>query len=304
VGIDLDAASGSFSIASDGDGTYNNGTSDQNTFGWSFGPTSAVTAADLTGPLIAGNFTWTGGPATGAQTPCTGTDGTIWDAPINLAEAGTGMSSQNFFRITGTNTAPSGSGCYFFLGTPHADFYLKIFSNANCPALDPLQDFCFPGQSGIMTCPCGNPPTASGRGCNNFGTGPAFSAEISATGSPSIASDTCKLIATGENNTSTTIFLQSPSSSSTGLIFGAGIRCLTGSLKRLYTGPASGGAITRPGTADPNIHTRSAALGDPLAPGTIRYYMSYYRDPSASGPCSNAASTFNCSNSGKMTWLP
>jgi hypothetical protein len=304
VGLDLDAASASFNLLADGDGTYNNGTSDQNTFGWSFGPTSAVAATDQTGPIIAGNFTWTGGALSGPLTPCTGTDGTIWDSPVDLTEPGTGMSSQNFFRITGTNTATGGSGCYFFGGTPHADFYLKMFSNANCAPVDPVTDFCFPGVGGVITCPCGNPPVAPGKGCNNFGAGPVASAELSGAGTPSIASDTVVLTATGENNTSTTIFLQSPSSSSTGLIFGGGVRCITGSLKRLYTGPASAGTISRPLPADPRIHVRSAALGDPLAPGAVRFYMSYYRDPGASGPCSNAASTFNCSNSGKMTWAP
>jgi hypothetical protein len=169
---------------------------------------------------------------------------------------------------------------------------------------DPGVAFCFPGQSGVITCPCGNPPTSVGRGCNNFGAGPADSAQISAAGIASIASDTVVLTATGENNTSTTIFLQSPSSSSTGLVFGAGVRCISGSLKRLYTGGASGGTISRPLSADPAIHTRSATLGDPFGAGATRFYMNYYRDPSASGACSNAASTFNCGNSYKITWAP
>ena len=304
VGIDLDAASASFDLRADGDGTYNHGTSDQNTFGWSFGPTSAVSSADLTGPIVAGNFTFTGG---GLPTPCTGTDGTIWDSPVDLTEPGTGMSSQDFFRITGATTAPGGSGCYFSNNWPQNDFYLKLYSPgcfADCGGGDPTIDFCFPGQGGVITCPCNNPPTSLGRGCNNFGAGPAFSAELSYFGCWSLANDTATLTVTGENNTSTTIFLQSPSSSSTGLVFGAGVRCLSGSLKRLYTGPASAGAISRPTGADPSIHVRSASLGDPLFPGSRRYYMTYYRDPDASGPCSNAASTFNSSTANHITWSP
>jgi len=181
--------------------------------------------------------------------------------------------------------------------------YLCGCPNVPCE-LPPIISFCEPGQGGVLACPCSNPPTAPGHGCNNFGAGPADSAKLTGSGEPSVSADTCTLIVTGENNTSTTILLQSPSSSSTGLVFGAGIRCLTGSLKRLYTGPASAGTIARPQGADPDIHTRSAALGDPLAPGSIRYYMAYYRDPSAAGPCGNAAATFNCSNSGQIVWQP
>src|SRR6185503_16161401 len=91
--------------------------------------------------------------------------------------------------------------------------------------------FCFPGQSGVLTCPCNNPPTALGKGCNNFGAGPADSAQLTAAGGTSISSDTLTLTSTGENNTSTTLFLQGPSTSSTGSPFGAGVRCVTGALK-------------------------------------------------------------------------
>ena len=167
-----------------------------------------------------------------------------------------------------------------------------------------LLSFCFPGQGGVITCPCNNPPTAIGKGCNNFGSGPLDSCELSGSGVPSISADTLIFTSTGENNTSTTIFLQSPSNSISGFVFGAGVRCISGSLKRLYTGPASGGTISRPSGADPNVHNRSAALGDTLTPGATRFYMTYYRDPAAAGPCSNPASTFNCSNSGRLTWQP
>jgi hypothetical protein len=305
VGIDLAAASSNFSLLADGNCVYDNGNIPaNNTFGWSFGPVNGtVTAANATGPVIAGNFTWTGGPVQGLQTPCTGTDGTIWDAPVNLDERGTGMDSQNFFRVTGTNTAPSGSGCYYFLGTPHADFYLKLFSGT-CTA-DPLQDFCFPGQAGVATCPCNNPPTSVGHGCNNFGAGPVESGEISAFGVPSIGTDTVKLVSTGENNTSTTIFASSLNVIPAGLQFGAGQRCVGNPIKRLYTGSASAGTITRPREGvDVNLHTRHQQVSDTLSPGSVRYYLAYYRDPSATGPCSGAALSFNCTNSGRMVWLP
>ena len=54
---------------------------------------------------------------------------------------------------------------------------------------------------------------------------------------------------------------------------------LGGALKRLAVKTASGGIATFPEGGDPSISARSAALGDPIAPGSVRYYQVYYRDP-------------------------
>ncbi len=163
--------------------------------------------------------------------------------------------------------------------------------------------YCDPGASGVIACPCTNPPSGSGRGCNNFGA-MSGGASLSATGNASLMADTLVFTSTGENNTSLTIFLQGTASNSTGVPYGAGVRCVAGILKRLYTGGASGGAITRPGGGDPDVHTRSAALGNPISAGESRYYMTYYRDPAAAGPCGNTASTFNDSQAGSVVWAP
>jgi hypothetical protein len=168
----------------------------------------------------------------------------------------------------------------------------------------PMISFCEPGQGGIMTCPCGNPPAGGGLGCNNFGAGPVASCTLRAVGSASLAVDTLVFSSTGENNTALTIFLQGSSTNFSGIQFGAGIRCVTGTLKRLYTGGAVAGAITRPGGGDPSVSARSAALGDPILAGQSRYYMTYYRDPLAAGPCGNTASTFNDSQAGSIAWAP
>jgi hypothetical protein len=169
----------------------------------------------------------------------------------------------------------------------------------------PLTPFCLPGQGGILPCPCGNPPTASGRGCNNFGAGPADSGQITGSGAASLSADTLVLSVTGENNTSLTVFWQGRDPiHPTGVIHGAGIRCVTNTLKRLYTGNASGGAASRPGMGDASIHARSAAVGDPISAGQNRHYFTIYRDPNAAGPCGNTASTINLTNAGTVTWAP
>jgi hypothetical protein len=304
VGIDLDAVSASFTLQADGDGTYA-GPSNVETFGYSQGPTTlGITAAMDTGPVMAGDFTWTGGTLTGVLTPCTGTDGTIWDNVINLAEEGTGMSSQDFFRDTGTAVgAPSGPGCYFFGGAPHADFYLKLFAAPNCPPSSPMVQNCIPGSGGIIACPCSNPAVAPGLGCNNFGAGPTASGLLDASGVASLANDTVVLNASGENNTSLNVFFAgSGTLHPTGLPQGAGVRCVTTSLKRLYTAGASGGAVSRPGMADLSISARSAALAVPISAGETRHYFNVYRDPAAAGPCGNTASTVNTTNTGSIAW--
>lgn len=305
IDIDLALVTPACNLSADQDGTYV-GPPETETFGYSNGPASAgITSLNGTGMVIAGNFTWTGGTLTGVLTPCTGVDGTIWDSPVNLAEEGTGMNSQDFFRITGP--APSAAaGCYFFGGNPHGDFYLKLFSKT-CPPASPLIANCLPGQGGIIPCPCGNPPAGGGLGCNNFGAGPAASATLGATGVASLANDTVTLVATGENNTSTTVFWTGKNpKSATGVVHAAGVRCVTQALKRMYTHSASGGTVSAPVGADLSVSARTAQVyaGVPIAPGETRKYFNIYRDPAAAGPCGSTASTVNLTNSGGITWAP
>jgi hypothetical protein len=318
VDIDLDAASASFALSADGDGDWDgpDGLVDQ--FGWSMGPITLQTAGDGTGPVLAGNYTWTGGPTVGALTPCTGTDGTVWDCPINLSEEGTGMTSNDFFRVTGTAVGvPSGPGCYFFGGTVHADFYLKLFSDLTCTPSNcgPMTQFCRPGvDTGIIACPCSNPPTGVQPGCNNFGGGDLTTgAGLNATGTTDDSADTTAtptvfLTATGTNTTALNVFWSGkPPAHATGLVHGAGVRCVTVQLKRLYTASASGGVVTRPrlpaGT-DPSVSQRHTDTGAPLAPPETRYYFNIYRDPAAAAPCGVASSTINLTNAGSMNWVP
>jgi hypothetical protein len=166
-----------------------------------------------------------------------------------------------------------------------------------------MTSFCDPGLSGVISCPCTNPPSGPGRGCNNFGAATG-GASLAAFGAASLSGDTLVFTATNENATAFTIFLQGTAPNATGIVFGAGIRCVAGVLKRLYNGSASGGAITRPGGSDPSVSARSAALGDTILAGQTRYYMSYYRDPQAALPCGNTASTFNGTQAGSVLWNP
>ena len=81
------------------------------------------------------------------------------------------------------------------------------------------------------------------------------------------------------------------------------MRCVGGSLKRLFTHAAVGGVVSAPVGADLSVHLRSAALGDTILPGHVRYYMAYYRDPIVLGGCP-MANTFNGTQAGAVIWEP
>lgn len=297
VDIDLQATSQTFVLQADGDGSYV-GPSTLEQFGSSWTMITAV-PPHSTGPVIAGDYNWTGGSQTGPLTPCRGTDGTLWDAPVNLAEFGTGMASNDFFRVSGLGASVP-PGCWSFGEHPHADLWLKLYANPDCPSPEPMSSFCTPGVGGVIACPCSNPPAGPNHGCNNF---EAFSggSQLSATGMPTLGSDTLVFTASGENTAATTIFLQSRGRIPSGVVFGAGVRCVINNLKRLYTGNAVAGTISRPRPSDPTVSQRSAQLGDPILPGEHRYYMAYYRDPQAAGLC-GATATFNGTQSGDVLW--
>ena len=166
-------------------------------------------------------------------------------------------------------------------------------------AASPMTSYCSPGLAGVLACPCANPASGADKGCDNSSS--TGGAVLSATGSASLAADTVVFTTSGEKPTATSIVLQGTSTSATGVVFGQGIRCVAGSLKRLYVKNASGGSITAPAGADPSVSARSSALGDPLTPGLTRYYAVYYRDPIVLGGCA-AASTFNITQSGSIAW--
>jgi hypothetical protein len=265
---------------------------------------------------------------TTVQNEDTDTYNTIPITPVNVNGVffiGAGLShvaGQYVAPMDTDSCSPSGVAWFFGNNNPNPVDYANILNNAQPPYtfdsigfpcvvmlrggcnLSPMSTFCLPGQSGVIACPCSNPPAGGGLGCNNYGAGPAASCTMTAAGTASLAADTLVFTSTGENNTSLTIFLQGTTSSPTGVPYGAGVRCVTGILKRLYTGGASAGTITRPGGGDPSVHVRSAALGNPILAGETRYYMTYYRDPLAAGPCGNTASTFNDSQAGSVLWAP
>ena len=61
-------------------------------------------------------------------------------------------------------------------------------------------------------------------------------------------------------------------------VFGDGLRCAGGTLKRLYTKHAVAGVTSAPQGGDVSISARSGQLGDTIQLGATRIYQVYYRD--------------------------
>jgi hypothetical protein len=165
--------------------------------------------------------------------------------------------------------------------------------------IDEHAAFCF-GDGTAAACPCGN-SGIPGHGCeNSVTTGGAL---LTGSGTPSLSSDTLVLHGSGERPTSFSIFLQGDAAIAP-THYGDGLRCVGGTLKRLYNRNAVGGAVTAPQGADPSISARSAALGDAIPVGATRHYQVYYRDPSPTFCPNPPGNTWNIGNGVSEVWIP
>lgn len=156
-----------------------------------------------------------------------------------------------------------------------------------------VDSMCF-GDGTFTFCPCNN-YGSFGHGCRNSGS--TAGAELTFTGGTH--PDTLFLTSANELPTSLSLFIQSASLNSTPILFGDGIRCLSGHIQRMYVKHAAAGTVHAPEGGDLPITTRSAQLGDPIAPGSVRYYQVWYRDGS---PNYCSLSTFNISNGLRAVW--
>jgi glucose/arabinose dehydrogenase len=158
---------------------------------------------------------------------------------------------------------------------------------------------CFGDGSTPTACPCAN-IGALGRGCDNSElTG---GARLDGFGDPTV--DSLVLMSSGERANAPTIFVQGDLLDANGILFGDGVRCATGSLKRLYVKIASSGVVHAPEPGDPSISAQSTILGDPIIPGfgALRYYQAYYRDPDPAFCPAPSGNAYNMSSMLTITW--
>lgn len=162
---------------------------------------------------------------------------------------------------------------------------------------------CEPGQDGVSACPCANPPSGSGRGCDNSSS--TGGARLGAQGNAYLSIDSLTLVTRFETPHATSVVLGGDALLAGGALFGQGVRCVGGNFARLYVKQATNGGIRAPeiSSGDAPISARSAQLGLPVQAGVPCYYFVYYRDPLVLGGC-QVASTFNATQAGAVAWWP
>ena len=156
--------------------------------------------------------------------------------------------------------------------------------------------FCF-GDGSVAPCPCANAGLA-GRGCDNSAA--TGGARLDASGGTQ--PDTLVLSVAHAVPSSLALFLQGSQALTSTVPFGDGLRCASGNLLRLFAKDAASGGASAPGPGDPSISARSAALGDPIPAGAMRFYQVFYRDPALGFCPPPAGSSFNVSNGVRAVW--
>jgi hypothetical protein len=168
---------------------------------------------------------------------------------------------------------------------------------------------CEPGTSGVINCPCSNPPSGLGRGCNNsLNTG---GAALSATGTPLLSADNIQFNCTGIgtatascSGSNTNILCRLYEGTNpvvAGAVWGDGVICCSGPFYILNQALSTAGVFHWPVPGTTGVSTQAISLGDPLVVGATRFYFVAYRDMCASF-C--PGSVRQKSNSWTLTWGP
>jgi hypothetical protein len=155
--------------------------------------------------------------------------------------------------------------------------------------------FCFGDGSGTP-CPCGN-FGLPGNGCDHsFGFG---GGNLTGGGKPHVAADTLVLTASNLPPTTTILFFQAAASAGPfGAVFGDGLLCTAGPVRRLGARVTAGGTASWGGPAG----TPPISIGGALPPaGGTRYYQGWYRNQA---PAFCTPSRFNLTNGYAVTWVP
>jgi hypothetical protein len=234
----------------------------------------------------------------------TGSDG-LWDVPALPANtAYVGVAAGSYFSLAlRSDGSVVGWGWDQYgqctLPSPGPDLACAEIAAGNSFTVmrlesRPASSYCLGDGTGTA-CPCGNAGTA-GNGCANSS---GKSARLVAMGTS--VPDSIRFTVTGEMPSALTMVLQGTASVGP-FPYGDGLRCVGGSLKRLYAKHASGGTVFAPASGDLSVRARSAQLGATIPAGAVSHYMAYYRDPSPSFCPAPAGGTFNASNALTITW--
>ena len=156
--------------------------------------------------------------------------------------------------------------------------------------------YCFGDPGSGSPCPCSNDNDGSvpGSGCAN-GVFASF-AQLTGSGVASVSGDTLVLATTGLEPSNSGLYFQANNDLSPGSIWGDGLQCAGGQLRRLGVrfSDASGYSDTSGYSQPISVKAGNVVAGD------TKYYQCWYRNP-LSSPC---GSKFNASNGYAVTWLP
>jgi Tol biopolymer transport system component len=153
--------------------------------------------------------------------------------------------------------------------------------------------YCLGDGSGTP-CPCGNSSASSEQaGCTNS---LGLAGRLVALGGASIASDSLLLRATGMPDSSALFFQgTTQQTGGAGAVFGDGLRCAAGNVRRLAIRMNTAGSSWLPSNGSPPL----SIVGGIVSP-TTAYYQVWYRNSAAF--CS--PSTFNLTNGLSVAWQP
>ena len=217
---------------------------------------------------------------------------------VSFAQAGSG---QNFMAFQ-TSSLASGSKAQWLAAIANASNWAfgasgTLPSGTIVVGGGSFPTWCAGDGSLAVACPCANTGT-TGHGCDNSSaTGGAL---LVASGSAQ--PDTLQMHASGMVPTGFALLLQGDAALASAAAFGDGLRCVGGALRKLAVAPSGGGSATFPQPGAPSISSAAAAVGDAIAPGSVRHYQVYYRDAQLAFCDLPQGGSWNASNALTVTW--
>ncbi|MDE0892755.1 MAG: VCBS repeat-containing protein, partial [Planctomycetota bacterium] len=152
-----------------------------------------------------------------------------------------------------------------------------------------FSSFCVGDFNTLVGCPCLNEAGNVGAGCENSTSQGAL---LSATGVASVSADS--IVFSGSNLPSGPgLYFQGNNAinGGNGNVFGDGLRCAGGNVKRLQV------RFSASGTSQTSVSISNAAGN--VSAGSVKRYQLWYRDPSVNAPCQSG---FNLTNGIEITW--
>ncbi len=161
----------------------------------------------------------------------------------------------------------------------------------------PGRGYCFGDPGGGTPCPCGNDNDGSipGSGCDNgvFASG----AQLTGSGIASVTYDSLVLTTTHHEPNNSGLYFQADNDLSPGVVWGDGLQCAGGQLKRLGVrfADANGSSDTSAWATPISVKAGNVSAGD------TKRYQCWYRT-TVNPPCGVGVNDFNASNGYEVTW--